>query len=278
MKPILEPIHQNKKRTITAFLYDAQNFETPWHFHPQHELTYIVKSSGTKFIGDFVGNYQQGELVLLRSNVPHCWKNQVSTQGKAESIVVHWNRGIYQKIPELEAVFNLLQQASRGVIFDNNDVLTLLPQLEKLPSLDGLALYTSLLSILSKLSKCNYQTLSEVKFVKDMPTEFGTRMTKIHDFVADNYHRKVYLRELGELVNLSEQSFARFFAKVMGRPFFTFLNEYRINIATRLLVDTDKSIGEIGFLCGFESPPFFFKKFKKAYGISPAKYRKKFHV
>ena len=86
----------------------------------------------------------------------------------------------------------------------------------------------------------------------------------------------IYLRELGDLGSLSEQSLARFFSKMMGRSFFTFLNEYRVNMAARMLVDTDDSVSRIGFFCGFESPPFFFKKFKEAYGISPAKYRKNF--
>ncbi|MEM9868073.1 MAG: AraC family transcriptional regulator, partial [Bacteroidota bacterium] len=120
------------------------------------------------------------------------------------------------------------------------------------------------------------KTLSEASFVDDIPSEFGTRMGKIHEFVESNYHRKIYLRELGDLVSLSEQSFARFFSKMMGRSFFTFLNEYRVNMAARMLVDTDDSVARIGFFCGFESPPFFFKKFKEAYGISPAKYRKNF--
>lgn len=276
MKPILESIHQNKKRTITAFRYDRKDFETPWHFHPQHELIYIEQSSGTKFIGDYVGNYQPGELVLLRSNVPHCWKNHTSFQGRATSIVLHWDRGIYNKIPELEPIFSLLRTASHGAIFDASDTSLILPDLKKLLLLEGTALYVGLVNLLSKLSKFKYKTLSDASFTNDIPTEFGTRMAKIHDFVEANYHRKIYLKELGSLVNLSEQSFARFFTKMMGRPFFTFLNEYRMNTAVRMLAETEDSVVQIGFACGFESPPYFFKKFKEFHGNPPGKYRRKF--
>ena len=211
MKPVLEPIHQNKKHTITAFRYDKEDFETPWHFHPQHELTFIEQSFGIKFIGDYVGNYQPGQLVLLRSNVPHCWKNHSVPNGCSKSIVVQWDRGIYNKIPELESVFQLLRTASKGIVFDNVDALKILPDLKKLLFLEGASLYIGLLELLSKLSRLKYSTLSDASFFNDIPSEFGTRMAKIHDFVDTFYHMIIYLLDLVALVNLSEQFFARFF-------------------------------------------------------------------
>ena len=54
MKPVLERIKLKDRQSILAFHHSEKNFETPWHFHPQHELTLIEESVGTKFIGDFV--------------------------------------------------------------------------------------------------------------------------------------------------------------------------------------------------------------------------------
>lgn len=276
MKPILEPIHLDKQQTITGFCFAKKNFETPWHFHPQHELTYIEESVGTKFIGDYVGSYEPGELVLVRSNLPHCWKNQVQLEGQSKSVVVQWDKGIFVKVPELAPVFKMLKTASKGIIFDKNETLPLIKLFKKLPQLNGHDLYVRLLTLLVELSKCTYETLSETSFTDDIPTEYGNRMTKIHDFVGTHFNRKIYLRELAGLVNMSEQSFSRFFSKMMGRPFFTFLNEYRINMAARMLLDTDHSISQIGFSCGYESLPFFYRQFKRIMGSSPLGYRKKF--
>ena len=276
MKPILEPIHLDQRRTITGFCFAKKNFETPWHFHPQHELTYIEESVGTKFIGDYVGPYEPGELVLVRSNLPHCWKNQVQRDGQSKSVVVQWDKGIFVRIPELAPIFKMLRTASRGVIFDKNETAPLIKSFKELPQLQGHNLYIGLLTLLIALSKCKYETLSEASFTDDIPTEYGSRMTKVHDFVSIHFNRKIYLRELAGLVNMSEQSFSRFFSKMMGRPFFTFLNEYRINMAARMLLDTDYSISQIGFACGFESLPFFYRQFKKIMGSSPLVYQKKF--
>ncbi len=278
MKPVLEPIHLGEKQTIVGFNYADDNFETPWHIHPQHELTYIEESVGTKFIGDYVGPYEPGELVLLRSNLPHCWKNNVQEGGQSKSLVIQWNKGIYTKVPELAEVFKMLKMAAKGIIFNKKEIKPLLGLLKELPQLKGHTLYIQLLVLLTELAKCSYKTLSEASFIEDMPSEYESRMAKIHDFVEAHYNRKIYLKELAALVNMSEQSFSRFFTKMMGRPFFTFLNEYRINIAARMLVDTDNSVSQIGFSCGYESLPFFFKKFKEIYALSPEKYRKRHQI
>lgn len=277
MKPILETIHLGEKKTISIFNYDEENFQAPWHFHPQHELTLIESSFGTKFIGDYVGPYEPGELVLVRSNLPHCWKNQEQKNVLSKSIVVQWNKGVFAKVPELSSLFEMLTKASKGIIFDTDEVKPLIPLLKNLLTLSNDKLYIEFLSVLLNLSYCNYRTLSESSFVDDIPFEHNNRITKVHDFIEKYYNRKIYLKEVSDLVNMSEQSFSRFFNKMMGRSFFTFLNEYRINMASRMLLYSDKSVAQISYDCGYESPPFFFKKFNAVYKMSPTKYRKKYH-
>ena len=134
MKPILENINLAGKQSILAFHYSKPSFETPWHFHPQHELTYIEASQGTKFIGDYVAAFEPGELVLVRSNLPHCWKNHVVENENAQSFVIQWNRGIYAKVPELQGVFEMLKTASRGILFSKKDTEELIPILKQFPN------------------------------------------------------------------------------------------------------------------------------------------------
>jgi len=277
MKPVLEPVQLGQMKTILGFRYQASDFETPWHFHPQHELTYIEESTGTKLVGDYVGPYEPGELVLLRSNLPHCWKNVSTRNITSKSIVIQWNQGVFPNVPELETVFTLLKTAAKGILFDKVQTSSLLPQIQKLPHLQGQELYIHLLHLLTQLSDCTYQTLSKTSFIDDLPTIYGSRMSTVHDFVSKNYNQKIHLKEVANLVNMSEQSFSRFFSKMMGRPFFTFLNEYRINIAVRMLLDGDNSVSEIGYACGYESLPFFHKQFNKFRVNTPLVYRKNHH-
>ncbi|MEM9885376.1 MAG: AraC family transcriptional regulator [Bacteroidota bacterium] len=278
MKPILEPIHPAKQKTISAFVYAKPNFEMPWHFHPQHELTYIEESLGTKFIGDYVGSYEAGELVLLRSNLPHFWKNHVQEGQLSKSIVIQWNKGIFTHVPELQAVFDMLKVAAKGLIFERDAIQVLIPSLKQLPNRKGAALYVEFLSLLLQLSNCPYRTLSNASFSEDLPSKYSSRMSKIHHFTETSFTRKVYLKEVATLVNMSEPSFSRFFKKIMGRSYFSFLNEYRINRASRMLMDTDQTVAAIAYHCGYESLPFFHKQFAKYKSTSPLRYRKQHAV
>lgn len=274
MKPKFEKVPLNNEKSIVAFRYSGTNFDAPWHFHPQHELTFIEKSRGTKFIGDYVGPFEEGELVLVRSNVPHCWKNSVIKNTECSSIVIQWNKGIYAKVPEMDRVFNMLRAASKGIIFNIDDTLNTVVLLKELLNIEGTELYIKLQNLLVLLSNFDYQELSEKNFIDDLPTEFSSRIRKIHSYVENNYHRKIRLEEMANLVNMSTQSFSRFFSKIMGRPFFTFLNEYRINLAKRMLMDTDWSVREICFACGYESITFFHRQFKKFTNSTPSLYKK----
>lgn len=274
MKPILEKVPLGKKNTIIGFSYEDEDFMTPWHWHPQHELTYIDESVGTKFIGDYVGAYASGELVLLRANLPHYWKNTKQTDKHAKSVVVQWNKNVIPNIPELESVNHLLSVAGRGLLFDKVSTVQYITHVKQLTLLSGHELYLGLVEILSGLATCPYQTLSSSNFTTGLNSRFENRMLGVHDFISSHFQQRIYLKDIAERLKMSEQTFSRFFTKMMGRPFFTFLNEYRVNIAVRMLLDTEQSISEIGYACGYESLPFFFKQFQKYKHCTPLTYRK----
>ncbi|GAL80576.1 hypothetical protein JCM19274_1202 [Algibacter lectus] len=56
-------------------------------------------------------------MVLLRSNLPHCWKNHSDASKQSKSIVIQWNKGVYARVPELQPLFRMLTSASRGGYF-----------------------------------------------------------------------------------------------------------------------------------------------------------------
>ncbi len=73
---------------------------------------------------------------------------------------------------------------------------------------------------------------------------------------------------------MSEPAFCRFFKKKLNKSFFAFVNEYRINMACKLLIETDMQVAQVGYECGYESLPFFYRQFKKFLQCSPFAYKK----
>jgi len=144
-----------------------------------------------------------------------------------------------------------------------------------LPDLPAAEQYLQLLSVLQQLAACRSSPLSASDFHESLPSAHGSRMQRIHGFTESNFQRRIQLSEIAESVHLSEQAFNRFFRKMMGRPFFTFLNEYRVNRASQLLVETDWPVGQIARACGFASLPFFHRQFKKFTDSTPLRYRQR---
>ena len=67
----------------------------------------------------------------------------------------------------------------------------------------------------------------------------------------------------------------KFFKKQTGYSFIQYLNDYRLEIASKYLIETDKKVSDIAVLVGFDNIPYFVRCFHKKYNMSPKEYRKK---
>lgn len=94
-------------------------------------------------------------------------------------------------------------------------------------------------------------------------------------YLERNFAKPVTLEELAHIVNLSPDYMSAQFKKKMGITIMQYLTEIRIGHARHLLtLHPEKKVLEIGKMCGFESPSYFGKTFKKEVGITPEGYRK----
>src|SRR5688572_31258266 len=70
--------------------FRQRRFSSPWHFHPHIELTLIVHGRGVRYMGDSIEPFQDGDFVLVGSNLPHYWSNMESAKRVAHSIVIQF--------------------------------------------------------------------------------------------------------------------------------------------------------------------------------------------
>lgn len=94
-------------------------------------------------------------------------------------------------------------------------------------------------------------------------------------YIRENYQEDISLSMLAELVNISPVYLSRLFKKEEGINFIDYLNQYRIEVAKKLLQDIRYNIIEVADLSGFHNTKYFSKIFKKAVGITPSEYRKR---
>lgn len=278
MKAAFEKIIPLEASSFKAYAYEKPEFDAPWHYHPEYELTYIVSSHGVRYTGNHFENFMQDDLVLLGANVPHCWKNTGGQTESASAIVIHWDHNFlgtgWAEKREFERIQRLLQLSARGLKYDPlvaRGIKEKLLRLLALPPFEKLILLLEILHELSFTDKS--EPLCEEGFQQQLDIVDHERINNIYHYVRSRYTEKITLSDIANEVHMGRESFSRFFSKIMHKPFFSFLNEYRINAACKLLIESDLPVTDICYACGFESLPFFYRQFKRYKGSTPYRFR-----
>ena len=287
--------------------YDAPSFTTPWHFHPEWELTLIVESRGQRFVGDRIAPFEPGDLVLLGPNLPHCWLNfprerapaaarrptaggQRGRSGegapaRSRSVVVQFGAELLGERwllrPELRAVRTLLEQrAPRGVHFTGSGSAAVAGRLHALPELGGLARLLELIALLHALAALPGRAalpLTSEGFRPALNLAQGRRLETVCRFVQRGFRESIRLADVAALAHLTPPAFSRFFKQKTGKPFIDFLTDVRIGEACRLLLEQETlGVSEICYACGFGNLSNFNRHFRLRHGVGPREYRHKF--
>lgn len=282
MKAVFEFISPLPSSSLKAFSQEKDEFDAPWHFHPQFELTYILKSSGLRYVGNSMENFEEDDLVLLGPNLPHCWKNVGTQLQKAEAIVIQWDTDLlgkdWLKQPEFVNIKRMLELSEKGIRFDPNfatEIKDTIINMLNIEPFEKLMCFLNLLKLLA--DQTTFQTLCDHNFAVIPASQQSDRINSIYHYVKQHYRSKIRLEDIAGHLYMSEENFSRFFSKVMKKTFFNFLNEFRLNIACQQLIETDLQVKQISYACGYETLPFFYRQFKRFKKISPLQYRLKYH-
>ena len=116
--------------------------------------------------------------------------------------------------------------------------------------------------------------LSVASQYADTPIDEGKRMNEILNFTFKEGNRKIYLREVAEIANLSTEAFCRYFKLHTLKTYTTFLNEVRVSNACKLLLNPGVSIQEVCYQSGFQNISNFNRIFKRITGKAPSNYLK----
>ncbi len=278
MKAFFEKIFPFDTSSFRVRSIEMEEFDAPWHYHPEYELTYILSSKGVRYVGNHFENFMEGDLVLLGPNLPHCWKNSGKQSTSASAVVIQWKDDLFGQDwflkNEFESVHKLLQASRMGVKFETKLAEQLKANFLELLSVPKFEKIICFLRILNALSQHkDFSKVCASNYSDTVHQGDQERINTIFQYVKDNYHQKITLTGVSSKVHISEESFSRFFSNFLGKPFFTFLNEYRINAACNLLIETNLTVSEVALASGFESLPFFFRQFKKYKGCSPRHFK-----
>lgn len=262
-----------------------KEFTYPIHNHSVYELNFVENAKGVRrIVGDsreVIGDY---DLCLITSpDLEHVWEQNECHSDDIREITVQFDfsmsdETLFGRNP-YASITRMMQEAKKGLSFPLQAIMKVYGMLDTLSSVkDGFYAVQQFLTILYELSRCeNARTLASSSYAKVTVEDDSRRILKVKNFISKNYMDELRLPELASLAGMSSSAFSRFFKLHTGRNISEYIIDLRLGYAARMLVDTAKSISEIGFDCGFNNLSNFNRIFKKEKGCSPSEFRESYH-
>jgi len=284
IKASIEVLQPGNMQSFLVRKFDQWEFDGPYHFHPEYELTYITKGNGKRYVGTHMEDFVAGDVVLLGPNLPHCWKlaNIEQMQNEAGAIVIQFTENFlgsdFLARPELQDINKLLKRSLTGIRFDGNTQSAINKSIIELCNEENnFNKLLKLLAVLQQLAISNeFTLLDQNQSIAERSVAEQERINPVFAYLVENFRKPVSLDNAASIANMTPNAFCKYFKKITRKTFMETIIEYRLNYATQQLVQTDKPISEISFESGFGDVSHFYKMFKVKMGLSPLNYRKKF--
>jgi AraC-like DNA-binding protein len=260
----------------------AHGFPTPlarWHFHDEYELHLITSTSGKAFVGDWIGPFQPGHMVLCGPRLPHNWISYDLPEGgvaERDLVIQFAHEPIAQAaaiLPELAEALPLLERARHGVEFFGMSERGREHWLSVKHS-RGLARFAAFCDFLADLTRCtDYRLLSNVQMQGKDDDAGLAQINVIVDRITGGLAEPLMASTVAAELGMSESRFSRFFRRATGNTFTDFVNLVRVNRACQLLMDTDRQVTRICYDVGFNNVANFNRRFREIKGMTPSEFR-----
>ena len=251
------------------------------HIHNEHEIIYIYKGKGKRNIGDISSTFEEGDICLIGSKIPHYYIIDPVKENKGvEAWVIQFSKDFFgsrfYEYEEIKRIKPLLFNSSNGLTVSDkirDKIKKLFMDISKQTGIERLITFLRMLDLIAVPG--NYELLkgeSDVYLVSNDEVE-DDRLNAIREYCRKNYMKDIDLQEIASVANLSKSAFCNLFKKHFHTTFSNYINEMRIAKAARYLAESDFTVSDICYKCGFQNTSYFNRKFKKIMDSTPREYR-----
>ncbi len=256
------------------------------HYHPEHQVTLLLKGEGTCFIGNHVERFEPGNVYLIGKNVPHVFRSDGSyydpaSQQESHSISIFFKDetfgSAFFEIPEMAHIKRLLELASMGLKISGEDRQQVADGVLASREQESFQRFQNLLSILDLFANStSLSTLSSVRYTHPSKESDHERINVVFQFLSSHFKSEISLAQISSIASMTPNAFCRYFKQRTGKSFSSFLIDMRVEYAGKLIAGSHDSFGNIAIASGFNSISYFNRQFKRVTGITPLMYRKKY--
>jgi AraC-like DNA-binding protein len=287
VRPVFEKTPHSQWESFHCEVVRGDSYNAAWHFHPEYQITLVIKSCGYRLVGDNIAPLHAGDLVLVGSNLPHVWQQERAARPEpAPAHVVHavivrfletFAGKDFLEIPEMKPVGLLLRRSIRGLHVTGATRQAVAEKMRRLPDTSGLERISGLLSILNTLARSDeLKPIASAGFVPVLNGSDQDRMQRVCDYINAHMDGEIDRAAVAREAHLSEGAFSRFFKLRTGKTLPRYINELRVGRACRFLAEGDTKITDIALDCGFANLANFNRRFLEIAGLTPHDYRGRF--
>ena len=256
-------------QSTSSIYIGSENRQRPLHMpafasHNSYEIDILISGERNIFIGKKLLSATAGDVSFIMPKVPH------RSFGTA-------HKGIFIEFsPEyFEKNFNLEQKKKILDCFNKCIVSIPISEIEKI--------WSEQPHRIEKESEKKRYILDFVELLTQYFSDdyedkliINNDLSLISNYIQENYLNIQNLDEIAKHFNISKSYLCRIFKKHTGLTVITYLNSLKVQEASRLLIETDKSIEDISRLCGFNNRIYFTRTFKQLMECTPTEKRKKY--
>lgn len=262
-----------------------KEFDYPIHTHEEYELNFIMNAAGaTRIVGDSQETITDFDLVLIAGKeLEHAWlQGDCKSEKDIREITIQFlwdfNDDSFLGRAQFNSIKKMMSDAQKGLSFPMEAILSVYPDLDSLSSeTQGFTSVMKFLSVLYRLSQVEEaRTLSSSSFANVRSGSDSRRVTKVQQYINENYQKNINLDTLASLAGMSAVAFSRYFKLRTGKTLSDYIIDVRLGHAARQLVDTAEGIGEICYACGFNNLSNFNRIFKKKKNCTPKEFRERY--
>jgi AraC-like DNA-binding protein len=251
------------------------------HRHSALELTWIERGAGVRFVGDSAAPFEDGDLVLLGSDLPHLWVSSGPRRaGAVKATVIQFPPELLTQpvLPELSSLRPLAARAGQGLQITGPTRARVTERLMALPDAAPLGRLAGLIEILQQLANGG----ADLGAVATSPLRHAAhaavrdrRIDRVIAWIHQHLGAELTVDDAAAVAHVSPAAFSRFFHRETGKTYTRYVNDLRCSEACVRLRQTALPIATIAADCGFRTLSHFNRQFQARVGSTPRGYRQR---
>ena len=231
MEPDLELVRVRDDESFKIWSHGYPFRTVRWHFHPEYELHLVTATHGARYVGDHIGPFGHGDLVLVGPNLPHNWISDLPAGETVDErclvlqFTAEFISACIATFPELRFVQRVLDESFRGIRFTDEVAARAAPAMRSLLTATGarrIALFVELIGIIGQAAE--RIPLASVGFRPQPSAYLETAMNPVLQYVGCNFTADLNEGDLAQRFGRSVSTLSRSFRRHTGMTFVQYVS------------------------------------------------------